>query len=91
MDDEAEVFCVKTYDESTSFKIVQVRYRRKFNFKFPNKSHIFKLVKNFEDIRTISSLLSDKPRETSTRHQDLNMPHLTVPSGERRTSETCNL
>ena len=31
LDDGAD-FCVKTYHETNSFKIVQARYRRKFNF-----------------------------------------------------------
>ena len=35
--------------ETKSFKIIQVKYTRKFNFKtFPNKDLIFNLVKNFE-------------------------------------------
>ena len=39
----------KTYYEIGSFKIVQAKYRRKFNFNpFANQSQIFKLVKNFE-------------------------------------------
>ena len=42
-------FFEKTYYEIKSFKIVQARYRRKFNFNtFPNRSQIYKLVKNFE-------------------------------------------
>jgi len=46
---EQKIFCVKTYYETKSFQIVQARFRRKFSFnKFPNRSHIFKLVKKFE-------------------------------------------
>ena len=46
---EQKIFCVKTYYETKSFKIVQARYRRKFNFNtFPNRSQILKLIKNFE-------------------------------------------
>ena len=48
-----QIFCAKTYHKTKSFKIVQVRYRRKFNFNtFPNRSLIFKLVKNFKAHRT---------------------------------------
>ena len=44
-----QIFCVKTYVKTKSFKIVQARFRQKFNLNtFPNKSQIFKLVKNFE-------------------------------------------
>ena len=46
---EPKIFCVTTYYETKSFKIVWTRYRRKFNFiTFPNRSQIFKLVKNSE-------------------------------------------
>ena len=46
---EQKVFCVKTYYETKSFKIVQTKYWRKFNPNtFPNTSQIFKSVKNFE-------------------------------------------
>ena len=46
---EQKIFCVKTYYETKSFKIVQARFRRKFSFnQFPNRSQIFKLVKKFE-------------------------------------------
>jgi hypothetical protein len=46
---EQKIFCVKTYYEAKSFKIVQARYNRKFNFNtFPIKSQIFKLFKNFK-------------------------------------------
>ena len=46
---EQKIFYVKTYYETKSFKIVQARYRRKFNFNtFPNRSQILKLIKNFE-------------------------------------------
>ena len=46
-------FCIDAVDvfyiSISSFKIVQARYRTKFNFKsFPNRSQIFKLVKNLE-------------------------------------------
>jgi hypothetical protein len=44
-----KIFCVKTYYETKSFKIVQARYKRKFNFNtFLSRNQIFKLVKNFE-------------------------------------------
>ena len=44
-----QIFCVKTYYETMFFKIVQGKYRRKFNVNaFPNRSQIFKLVKSFE-------------------------------------------
>ena len=46
---EQKIFCEEIYDETKSLKIVQNRYRGKFNFNsFPNKSQIFKLIKNFE-------------------------------------------
>ena len=46
---EQKVFCVKTYYETKSFRIVQARFRRKFSFnQFPNRSQIFKLVKKFK-------------------------------------------
>ena len=46
---EQKIFCVKTYYETKSFRIVQARFRRKFSFnQFPNRSQIFKLVKKFE-------------------------------------------
>ena len=46
---EQKIFCMKTYYETKSFKIVQARYRRKFTFNtFPNGSQIFKLVIYFE-------------------------------------------
>ena len=35
--------------ETMFFKIVQSRYKRKFNFNiFPNRAQIFKFVKNFQ-------------------------------------------
>ena len=44
-----QIFYVKTYYETKSFKIVQARYREKFNFNtFPNRTQIFGLIKNFE-------------------------------------------
>ena len=46
---ERKFFCVKTYYETKSFIIVRTRYKRKFNFNtFPNRSQIFKLIKNVE-------------------------------------------
>ena len=46
---EQKIFYVKAYCETKSFKIVQARYTRKFNFiTFLNRTQIFKLVKNFE-------------------------------------------
>ena len=65
---EQKIFCVNTYYETKPFKIVQPRYRRKFNYNtFPNRRQIFKLVKNFEahstceDSRTTGSLTSGPP------------------------------
>ena len=44
-----QIFCVKIYYKTKSFKILQARYRGKFDFNtFPNGNQIFKLVKNFE-------------------------------------------
>ena len=44
---EKRIFFVNTYYEIKSFKIVQERHARKFNFeKFQNRNQIFKLVKN---------------------------------------------
>ena len=40
---EEKIFCVKTYYERL-FKIVQARYKRKFNFNtFPNRNQIFQI------------------------------------------------
>ena len=42
---ERKIFCVTAYCGSKSFKIFQLRYKRKFNYNaFPNRSQIFKLV-----------------------------------------------
>ena len=44
-----KIFCVKTYYKTKSFQMVHEIYTRKFNFYIsPNRSQIFKLVKNFE-------------------------------------------
>ncbi|XP_076039237.1 uncharacterized protein LOC143024328 [Oratosquilla oratoria] len=44
-----KVFCVKTYYKTKSFKTVQAKHRRLFNFNYyPNKSKISKWVRNFE-------------------------------------------
>ena len=46
---EQKIVSVKTYYKITSFKIVQAKYRWKFNFyMFPNRSQIYILFKNFE-------------------------------------------
>ena len=70
---EQKIFCVKTYYETKSFKIVQARFRRKFSFnQFPNRSQIFKLVKKFEahgtcgDRRVAGSSPSGPPITIST-------------------------
>ena len=42
-------FCVNTYSETKSFKSVQAKNRRKFDFNnIPQKSQIYQWVKNFE-------------------------------------------
>ena len=42
-------FCVSTYLETKSFKPVQAKYRRKFDFnKIPQKSQIHQRVKNLK-------------------------------------------
>ena len=70
---EQKIFCVRTYYETKSFKIVQARFRRKFSFnQFPNRSQIFKLVKKFEahgtcgDRRVAGSSPSGPPITIST-------------------------
>ena len=46
---EQKILYVKTNYITKSFKIFQARYKIKFNFKtFPNRSQIFKLIKNSE-------------------------------------------
>ena len=51
---EQKVFCVKKYYETKSFKTVQARFRRQFDFHhYPNKSEIFKIVRNFEAYGTV--------------------------------------
>ena len=47
---EQKMFCLKTYYETKSSKIILARYSKKINFNtFPNRSLIFELVNNFED------------------------------------------
>ena len=63
---QLNIICVKTYIyETKSFTIVHTRFRRKLNFNtFPNRSQIFKFIKNFnaqgtrKDCRATSSLPS---------------------------------
>ena len=44
-----QIFCVRMYYKSKSFKIVQIRYKRKFNFcTCPNSNQSFKLIKKVE-------------------------------------------
>ena len=65
-----KIFCVKTYYENKFFKIVQARYRRKFNFKtFLNKSQIFEMVKNCEAHITFEVWVSDNNPNTQEYHQ----------------------
>ena len=59
---EQKVFCVKSNYKTKSFKIVQARYRRKFNLNtFPNRHQIFKLVKNIEGHRVMGSSPPEPP------------------------------
>ena len=46
---EEKMFCVTTYIETKSFKAVQTRFRKKFNFNiYPEKSQIFLRYCNFQ-------------------------------------------
>jgi len=46
---EEKVFCVTTYTQTKSYKTVQTRFRRKFNFNtYPGKSQIFLWYRNFQ-------------------------------------------
>ena len=43
-----KIFFVKTYNKTSSFKLVQARYQGKLSFNtIPNRGQLFKLVKNF--------------------------------------------
>ena len=51
---EEKIFCVTTYTETKSYKVVQIRFRRKFNFNtFPGKSRIFLWYHNFQTYGTV--------------------------------------
>ena len=52
---EEKIFCVTTYIETKSYKTVQTRFRRKFNFNtYPGKSQIFLWHRNFQIYGTVN-------------------------------------
>ena len=52
---EEKIFCVTTYIETKSYKTVQTRFRRKFNFNtYPGKSQIFLWYRNFQIYGTVN-------------------------------------
>ena len=52
---EEKIFCVTTYIETKSYKTVQTRFRRKFNFNTsPGKSQIFLWHRNFQIYGTVN-------------------------------------
>ena len=52
---EEKIFCVTTYIETKSYKTVQARFRRKFNFNtYPGKSQIFLWYRNFQIYGTVN-------------------------------------
>ena len=51
------MFCVTTYFETKSFKNVQTKYRRQFNFNhYPDKKQIFRWVAKFKATGTVHNL-----------------------------------
>ena len=73
---EEKIFCVTTYIETKSYKTVQTRFRRKFNFNtYPGKSQIFLWYRNFQIYGTVNkrSKKSENPssgRKLSARSAD---------------------
>ena len=54
MEVRGKIFCVTTYIETKSYKVVQTRFRRKFNFNtFSEKSQIFLWYHNFQTYETV--------------------------------------
>ena len=54
---EEKIFCVTTYLETKSFKTVQAKYRRKFNFNnYPQKSQIYRWTHKFQATGSVNNL-----------------------------------
>ena len=73
---EEKVFCVTTNIQTKSYKTVQTRFRRNFNFNtYPAKSQIFLWYHNFQSYGTVNkrSKKSEMPssgRKLSARSAD---------------------
>ena len=54
---EEKIFCVTTDLETKSFKTVQAKYRRKFNFNnYPQKSQIYRWTHKFQATGSVHNL-----------------------------------
>ena len=54
---EGKIFCLTTYLETNSFKAVQPKFRRKFNFKnYPQKRQIYRWVLKFQATGSVNNL-----------------------------------
>ena len=57
LDQRGKLFCVTTYLEKKSFKTVQVKFCRKFNFNnYPQKSQIYRWVHKFQATKSVKNL-----------------------------------
>ena len=66
---EQKTFCVETYFETKSFKSVQARFRREFNFNnYPDKSQIYRWVNKFRTSGTVQKLSSKAGEVRSGPH-----------------------
>ena len=64
---EEKIFCVITYFETSSFKTVQAKFRKKFNFNHPQKSQIYRWVHKFQTTGTVNNLNIKAENPTSGR------------------------
>ena len=54
---EENIFCITTYLETKSFRTVQAKFRRKFNYNnYPQKSQIYHLVHKFQATGLVNNL-----------------------------------
>jgi len=73
---EEKVFCVTTYIQTKSYKIVRTRFRRNFNFNtYPGKAQIFLWYRNFQSYGIVNkrrkkSEMPSSGRKLSARSAD---------------------
>uniref|UniRef100_UPI00358E2E41 uncharacterized protein n=1 Tax=Myxine glutinosa TaxID=7769 RepID=UPI00358E2E41 len=67
---EEKLFCVTTYLETKSFKTVQAKFRRKFNFNnYPQKNQVYRWAHTFQATGSVNNL--NKKAETPSSGRKL--------------------